>query len=150
MDHELRTFTLEEANRLIPTVTQLLLQLKEKQKHVIDLEPQIDALELILDRTSAESSKELNHLIEIHRARVTEFYSAVDQIHQLGCLLKDVELGLIDFYAVLNGKVVYLCWKLGEEKVAFWHEVGQGYAYREPIDLNHPHDGKPDDKEMGV
>lgn len=133
MDHELRTFTIEEANQLLPALTKSLAELKTLHNAVVSLEAQIDAHEIIANGDPGQISKDLNRLVESHHIKVTEFYSLVDQIHQQGCLLKDVEQGLIDFYAVLNGKVVYLCWKMGEEKVSHWHEVGKGYSSREPI-----------------
>ena len=51
----------------------------------------------------------------------------------MGCFLKDIETGLVDFYALHEGRVVYLCWRLGEPQVSFWHEVGRGFTYRQPI-----------------
>ncbi len=134
MDPQLRTFTVREANQVIPAISKLLLELKEKQERVLKLETEIDVLELVSSQGNEQSTQELNRLIGVHHEHVTEFYAIVDQIHQHGCLLKDVEAGLVDFYSVFDGKVVYLCWKLGEEKVAHWHEVGEGYAYRKPID----------------
>ncbi len=133
MDPQLRTFTVEEAQALIPNLTALLIQLKEKQKKAMGLETQIDALELIADRESERSVQELNQLIEKHHAEATEFYAIVDKIHGHGCVLKDAQTGLIDFYAVINGKVVYLCWKLGEKAIDHWHDVGKGFSSREPL-----------------
>ncbi|MBI4387658.1 MAG: DUF2203 domain-containing protein [Candidatus Omnitrophica bacterium] len=136
MDNELRTFTVEEANRIIPDLTKLIRLLQAKQKQALDLEVQIDALELIAEQKSKKSVTELSRLVKAHHERVTEFYAVVDQIHQQGCLLKDINMGLIDFYSIMNGKVIYLCWRLGEEKVNFWHEVGQGYAFRHPLTMD--------------
>ena len=148
MDYELRTFTIEEANRLIPELTTLILELQAKQEEVFDLEVQIDAQELIENSHKGNlPSKALKHLLESHHTCVGEFYAVVERIHQHGCLLKDVQLGLVDFYAVLNGKVIYLCWQLGEEKVAHWHEVGKGYTNREALPQNLLEDPKEDTHE---
>jgi hypothetical protein len=51
----------------------------------------------------------------------------------MGCLLRDIDLGIVDFPSIHDGKEVYLCWKLGEESVGFWHEVDAGFAARKPI-----------------
>ena len=145
MDPQLRTFSVQEVNQLIPILTPLLIELQGKQKQAIDLETQIDALELISEPGGESTALELNRLVKRHHARVTEFYAIADEIHSHGCLLKDVELGLIDFYAMLDGKTVYLCWKLGEGKVGHWHEVGKGYAAREPISPSSEIEGKGQD-----
>ena len=97
MDPQLRTFTVDEAQALIPTLAKLLTQLKEKQKDAMDFEAQIDALELITEKGSERSIRELNRLTEKHHAKATEFYAIMDKIHGFGCALKDVESGLIDF-----------------------------------------------------
>jgi hypothetical protein len=60
--------------------------------------------------------------------------ACVEKLEELGVTVKDLDLGLLDFPAVLDGRVVELCWHVGEEAVAFWHEVGEGYAGRKPID----------------
>jgi hypothetical protein len=60
--------------------------------------------------------------------------ACVEKLEELGVSVKDLDLGLLDFPALLDGRVVELCWHVGEEAVAFWHEVGEGYAGRKPID----------------
>jgi hypothetical protein len=59
--------------------------------------------------------------------------ACVEKLEELGVTVKDLDLGLLDFPARLDGRVVELCWHVGEEAVAFWHEVGEGYAGRKPI-----------------
>ena len=135
MSNQVRTFTVEEANQLIPALSELLVELKHKQNQVVDMEAQIDALELVSEGDD-RSIAELNSLTEQHHERVSEFYRAVDRIHNYGCLLKDVEIGLIDFYSVIDGKVVYLCWKLGEQSVGHWHDVEKGFPFRKPLSVS--------------
>jgi hypothetical protein len=55
------------------------------------------------------------------------------ELEQIGCQLKDAEMGLVDFIGLHEGRPVCLCWKHGEERVAFWHEIEAGYAGRQPI-----------------
>ena len=149
MDNELRTFTIAEANQMLQPLTQLVRALQEKQRHALDSEVQIDALELVADQKNKKAIEEVNRLVKTHHDRVTEFYALIDQIHQRGCLLKDVDTGLIDFYSVIDGKVVYLCWRLGEEEIGYWHEVGKGYAFRHPLNVspNDVHDSETEDRE---
>lgn len=58
----------------------------------------------------------------------------VQKLDELGCVLKDMNIGLIDFPAVRLGARVWLCWKLGEESVSFWHGIREGYAARKMAD----------------
>lgn len=58
----------------------------------------------------------------------------VRQVQATGVLFKDLNLGLLDFPALKDGREVYLCWKFGEEDIAFWHEVEAGYAGRQPVE----------------
>lgn len=131
--NELKIFTLEEANQLLPLLTDLLVDLQEKRDEVAEFEVQIDAQELVSSQVESTPAYELNDLINKHRQAVDEFYAVVDEIHSHGCLLKDVDLGLIDFCGVVEGEKVYFCWRLGEEQIGFWHEISGGYANRQPL-----------------
>jgi hypothetical protein len=59
---------------------------------------------------------------------------AIEKIHRTGCLVKDLDIGLVDFPTLFEGREVYLCWKLGEPSIAFWHGTEEGFAGRKPID----------------
>ncbi len=130
--NELKIFTVSEANQLLPVLTNLISELHKKRDLATQTEVRIDSLELIAGSDEA-SKKELEHLLDAYRRLVSEFYAVVDQIHELGCFLKDVDLGLIDFYGLVSGQVVHLCWKLGESEISYWHETGQGYSSRQPL-----------------
>src|SRR5260370_585255 len=60
--------------------------------------------------------------------------AAVEKIHEYGCHIKDLDIGLIDFPPLFRGREVYLCWKMGEPGIRFWHGVDEGFAGRKPID----------------
>ena len=49
-------------------------------------------------------------------------------------MLRDIDRGLVDFPAIVDGREVYLCWELGEDEVSFWHDLSSGYRGREPLD----------------
>jgi hypothetical protein len=69
--------------------------------------------------------------------------AVVEEIQDTGCLIKDLDIGLIDFPTLFRGTEVYLCWKLGESAIEFWHGVDEGFRGRKPIDrdfLDH-HEG---------
>ncbi len=59
---------------------------------------------------------------------------AIQRVQELGCLVKDLNTGLIDFPTLFQGEEVYLCWKLGEPGIRFWHGVDEGFRGRKPID----------------
>jgi len=67
-------------------------------------------------------------------SRASELKSAIDRVHGFGCLVKDLDKGLIDFPTLFHGREVYLCWKLGEHGIQFWHGVDEGFAGRKPVD----------------
>ncbi len=58
----------------------------------------------------------------------------IERFQDAGCLVKDLEKGLVDFPTLFRGEEVYLCWKLGEESIQFWHGTHEGFAGRKPID----------------
>jgi len=60
--------------------------------------------------------------------------SALNRILETGCLIKDLDVGLLDFPAVINQQDVYLCWKLGEDRIRFYHRQDEGFASRKPLD----------------
>ena len=59
---------------------------------------------------------------------------AIEKVHEFGCVVKDLDIGLIDFPTLFQGEEVYLCWKLGEAGIRFWHGVNEGFRGRKPID----------------
>ncbi len=69
-----------------------------------------------------------------HQLQLIEaFHSALQQLETLGGVLKDLSLGLVDFYTLRDGEPVFLCWKLGEDAIRFWHSLDTGYAARQPL-----------------
>lgn len=132
--NQLKVFTVEEANQMLPQLAELIHKIQEKQRALLAKEVEIDSLELLYPPLEeGKPSPEVAREMELYDGWVNEFYDLIDQVQELGCFLKDLEAGLVDFYTLHQGRVVYLCWKLGEEKVGFWHEVGRGYAYRQPL-----------------
>lgn len=133
--NQLKMFTIEEANALIPQISTLIKKLQEKKRDIALCEVKIDAAELVSPSHGEKQSAEVESLLNEYEEKVNAFYQNMDEIHHMGCYLKDIELGLIDFYSVYEGRVVYLCWKLGEQSVTHWHEIGKGYSCRQPFQL---------------
>ena len=71
----------------------------------------------------------------LQRERAAEsLKKAIESIHESGCVIKDLDIGLLDFPTLFRGEEVYLCWKLGEPKITHWHGLEEGFAGRKPID----------------
>lgn len=129
-----RIFTIAEANELIPWLKSCLYKLQDYQKQMFEMEVEIDALELISGQPSDNYSPEVQKKVHIYQELVRGFYQIADDINAQGCVLKEVEHGLVDFYSHHHGRMVFLCWKMGEEKIEAWHEIDSGFASRQSLD----------------
>ena len=119
-------FTVEQANRALPYVSRIVEDVRRTYRRAIDLQEQIEhpmpgAEEAAMQREYAAAIDELNRY--------------VDELTQVGCELKDYDMGLIDFPAMHEGREVLLCWKRGENSVAAWHELEDGLAGRQSVEL---------------
>lgn len=131
--NQVKVFTLEEANALLPRLTALIRELQTYREQILSLEVEIDAIELVTPKDDGGASPVLTKKVEEYTRLMSSFYGLVDEIHGTGCFLKDLDMGLIDFYAVQNNHGIFLCWKLGEKKVEHWHDVNKGFASREKL-----------------
>jgi hypothetical protein len=136
MDEGPRIFTLEEANALLPTLELALgdlARLRAELEEAIRAAGGAETAAGILQRgDTPPKGKEAAaaHL----RSLAEEVGAAVERVNSLGCVLKDIEAGLVDFYALRDDEPVFLCWQLGEPQVAHWHTLEGGFAAREPIE----------------
>lgn len=126
-------FSLDEANALIPDLVRKFRKLHALQHRAEELEAHIESL-VERDRSNGRNhGEEIVQLEgEIERV-VTRTNQIIDEISDLGCEIKDIEQGLVDFPSEREGRLVYLCWKLGEDRIRFWHELTSGYAGRQPL-----------------
>ena len=123
-----RIFSRAEAEALLPTLRTLLGEIGEAWEHVRKLNPEVqkarDASAFDgFSKVGVEYVESVSHLMFL-----------IHQIKDMGVLLKDAEKGLCDFPYIRQGKVVYLCWQLGEDRIEYWHEIEAGFAGREPLD----------------
>ena len=123
-------FTIESAQKHLPQIKKSLLKLQNLKK-VIDsiLSVEIYPRDINYDEF-IETNTKLNK--EYHKLSY-EFYKKLEKLEKIGCLLKDLEQGLVDFYCKFEGRDIFLCWKLGEEKIQAWHEPDTGFAGRKRI-----------------
>ena len=122
-----RHFTRAEANALLPQLTELLGQLREAKDELTDSE----AHEALSDAAPSNGGGEEGRRVGVAFLEVRRL---LETIEQSGIVLRDIDRGLVDFPAVLDGTEVLLCWELGEDEVAFWHDLDAGYGGREPLD----------------
>ena len=131
-----RTFTLQEAQNLLPVLESLLRTAIDGKKLIeaVDNELQELAHRVLMSggllvnvvqmaRRKAEREK------AIHRVKDT-----LAEINAIGVQVKDIEIGLLDFPCKVEGRVVLLCWKLGEQGITHWHTSSEGFAGRKPVD----------------
>jgi hypothetical protein len=124
----MKIFTLDEANALLPTVSAMLEQIRELYGSVESLRESAAAAAAAADRGGgmAGGTTYVRSLYEIGRLTT--------ELNDLGVQLKDHKAGLVDFPTMHGGRLVLLCWKLGEpETIEFWHDVDAGYAGRQPL-----------------
>jgi hypothetical protein len=125
---EERIFTLAEAQSLIPMLRSLLTEIGEDWNHVRKLNPEIQKA-----RDAASFDGYSTYGVEYIEC-VSHLMFLIHQIKDMGVLLKDADKGLCDFPYMKNGRVVYLCWQLEEERIEYWHDIETGFAGREPLD----------------
>ena len=130
-----RYFTLREAEGLLPTI-------KEGLAEAIADKERVEAIDQAMSDLSARicmtGGAEVNPAQVAHQRleRVSLVHSIekkVSEIQRSGCLVKDLDMGLLDFPALLDGVEVYLCWKLGEPRIEWWHSTEEGYSGRRRI-----------------
>lgn len=142
-----RYFTLAEAERLLPEVNRVMGEAIECFAAHQEAESKLqDAMRRIImlggSIADRDSFTELNAQKEGAAAALK---IAIEHIHSLGCQVKDLSLGLVDFPTLYHGDEVLLCWRYGEERIEYWHGLEEGFRGRKPIDrefLDH-HRGDP-------
>jgi hypothetical protein len=131
-----KRFTLADAQALIPKVERLL-------RAAIDRKSEFDEAERALQGFTERAMMLGGVLVDRSRAfalrnrreaAVAHLRESIEGIQELGCVVKDLDTGLIDFPTLLRGEEVYLCWKLGEPGIGFWHGVDEGFRGRKAID----------------
>lgn len=143
----MRRFRIEQAERLLPAI-EAELRLAVQLKATFDDSRR--RLQAIAQRVALLGGSQLDPeqvLKERNRqqALASRLHELVQEIEQYGCLVKDLDVGLVDFPTVYRGQEVYLCWRLGEPRIQYWHGVEEGFRGRKPIDEDflRNHEGDP-------
>jgi hypothetical protein len=128
-------FTVQEAEQLIPKLEQIVESLLENRKNAMDIGQELARMEEKLRSSDAhgiEPSEYVNKRTEMEFL-VRIINEGLEAIEDMGAQPKDLDLGLVDFPAILNGEEVLLCWKYGEKSIRFYHDHNEGFAGRKPI-----------------
>ncbi len=120
-------FTVEQANATLKIIQPLVAQILEIRRSILERQPQVW---MVLQNALGNGG---NRQASLMAEEFEQLQSLVQEIRATGAILKDVNLGLVDFPALRDGRQVYLCWQYGEESVQFWHEMDAGYAGRQKI-----------------
>lgn len=131
-----RSFTLEEAEKLLPVLESLLRAAIDGKKLIESVDAELQDL---AHRIFLSGGLRVNI---IHMARrkaerektVQRVKDALAEIDSTGVQVKDIDIGLLDFPCQVEGRTVLLCWKLGEKGITHWHSTSEGFAARKPID----------------
>ncbi len=127
------TFTLEEATAQLPRLREILMEMREKKPRVDKLRQEILAMTRKATGNGHLVSQDVRDRQKIAQELVGRLNELGEAIKEIGCELKGVEEGLIDFPSEREGRTVYLCWKLGEDNIAYWHELDTGFSSRQPL-----------------
>jgi hypothetical protein len=126
-----KLFTVDEANGLLPELKPLVERIKT---HLETLKEKSEVM--IREERLSPSSPELMKSLQQNAAiasLIQEVKCMVEEINAYGCICKGIEEGLVDFPCLLGGEIVYLCWRLGEDSVGYWHRIEDGFAGRKPL-----------------
>jgi hypothetical protein len=120
-------FTVAEANALLPQVKLVIGELLDARQRILDAQPDLwPVLEKAIGNGGSKKAGELLHDFR----RVEE---SVRALNKMGCVLKDINTGLVDFPTIRNGREVLLCWRYDEPEIGFWHDPESGFAGRQPL-----------------
>jgi len=122
-----RYFTVDEANTTLVTLKPLIKEILEIRQSILEQQPEVWPA---LQKTVGNGGNKAASLAALEFARLDEL---VRQVQAGGVLLKDINIGLLDFPSLREGREVYLCWRYGEDSVQYWHDLDAGYAGRQKL-----------------
>ena len=129
-------FTLHEAQDLLLYIAPHLEQAREQKRAMDKLDEELSraSAEIMVLGGSIPPRKKLAQLRLQRNELAEQLKESISKVAETGCLIKDLDVGLVDFPAIVEGEEAYLCWKLGEERIEYWHRIHEGFAGRKLID----------------
>jgi hypothetical protein len=127
-DHPERTFSLMEANVLIPHLREQFLRIKTARSVILKIGGEIRKASTNMEMGGGSPYGSL------YIRTLEDIATGMQSLQETGVLIKDLESGLCDFPHLSAGRIVYLCWQLGEEEIRWWHEITSGFQGRQPLE----------------
>jgi hypothetical protein len=131
-----RFFNLQQAERLLPEVESIIRDAIAAKSDYEQAEEEMQNFSrriMMLGGVLVDHTKVLEHRSRRESSALL-LKASMEKIDEIGCIVKDLDIGLLDFPTLLHGEEVYLCWKLGESGIHFWHGVHEGFQGRKAID----------------
>ena len=132
-----KIFTLEEANRLVPRISSLFSEIFNINARIKSLSKDIEGLLEIWGEAVMRIGHQDNAFyverVEKKNKAIDELKRRIEAIQSVGCIVKNIEQGLIDFVHDNGEDVIFLCWKYGEDSIRHWHGLQDGYVGRRPL-----------------
>jgi hypothetical protein len=131
-----RLFTLEEANGLVPTLQMEFGRVARLRAELAPLIESVGGAEAAVEILQKGKQPPRGREAQAERLRrvAGEITAAVERVNALGCLVKDLDMGLVDFFSMQGTDPVFLCWQFGEPAITHWHAVDEGFSGRRPIE----------------
>jgi hypothetical protein len=132
---EERMFKRREAEELLPLIENLLRSAVLKKKQLEEVNDEFSRVQnrILLYGGILPPYRYLSEAKGKRDALMEGLQEDVARIEQTGCVIKDLDTGLVDFPSMVADEQVYLCWKLGEERIGYWHRMDEGFAGRKPL-----------------
>ena len=120
-----RVFTIQEADAALSIIRPLLAEMLKIRQEILDAQPEIWP---VVEKAAGNGGSKAANLVEQQFKRLDEL---IHQLQSSGAILKDINIGLVDFLSMRDGREIYLCWQYGEAEIRYWHEIDSGFAGRE-------------------
>jgi hypothetical protein len=129
-----RFYAIDEANAALPDVERILVALRDQREELIELRDRVVAAAPADGETPTTGSAEQIRLLRLGmQGLIDQMQAGVARLIEMDVTLRDIPTGLIDFPALVSGRPIWLCWRLGETDVAHWHAHDEGYDTRRPL-----------------
>ncbi|MDQ2886473.1 MAG: DUF2203 domain-containing protein [Chloroflexota bacterium] len=126
-----RYFTREEAEALLPEISSVLRKIQDGCERMRTVEEELEMLQVQAMGNGHHLLDRITRLQGELATSIQELRVAIGKLLEFGCELKDPDTGLIDFLSLRDGREIYLCWRLGEDRIRFWHDLDGGFAGRQ-------------------
>ena len=129
-----RFYAIDEANAALPEVERILVVLRDEREQLIELRDKVVAASPPDGETPTTGTAEQIRLLRLGmQGLIDQMQAGVARLVEMDVTLRDISSGLIDFPALVSGRPIWLCWRLGETDVAHWHPHDEGFDSRRPL-----------------